>query len=108
MQSSRKPGIGVDRLKQIGTYLAAREPRIERLPGWWRMGGRLMALDRTSADHLRQAYKAAGGQIRIEDRSPLGYDMDANLFAFVGDILNGKSEPRYRQLQLAEMTRGAF
>lgn len=107
MQASRKPGIGLDRMRQIGVDLARQKPIVERLPSWWRIGKTLVALDKTSRQVLRESYLAAGGVETRPDRSPLGYDMEAKLTSLIGDPCQVDAA-QIRQIERRELEHGTF
>lgn len=84
---SRRPGLGRTRLEEIASYLASVQPRIEFVPHWWRVGTRMLPLDKTARDWFLRAYEASGGLVERRDHSPLALDLESRLVALWGDPL---------------------
>lgn len=108
VQMSRKPGIGLDQIRQIGAYLATEKPEWDRVPGWWRLGKSLMPLDKNARDALAEAFKAAGGVILHEEKSALLRHSEARMYALAGDALKPDCRVSYEQLHRRELERGTF
>lgn len=108
VQMSRKPGIGLDEIRRIGTYLASVKPEWERVPGWWRMGKSLYSLDHTARQSLATAFKAGGGTILREGISPLVAHSEARMYALVGELLRPECRVSVERVHRMELERGRF
>lgn len=84
VRMSRRPGIGLVQIRQIGLYLAQREPRLQELPVAWRIGSTYHPLDKSSRNALAEGYAAGGGSL-LKKSSDLAADLDSRLWAFVSD-----------------------
>jgi len=107
---SRKPGIGLDRIRQIGSWMGQQRPYWEELPGWWKMGTSYYPLDKSARVALRQSFEAAGGSVGPA-KSNLVFDAEARLTALCGDILKpGKFSRDVSLLRFnkRELDRGSF
>lgn len=98
VRMSRKPGIGLDAIGQIGAYFAGRVPRLEVIPGWWRMGRTFYSLDKSAREAFQSGYEAAGGVVTAKERSRLSQHSEARLWVLCGDLL--KASPHYSIDQL--------
>lgn len=108
VNASRKPGIGLTAIAATGAYVAAKAPRIEAVPSWWRMGKRLYPLCRTGRLRFGDAYEAAGGHLMRRDYSPLSLDREARSYAINCDPTLGKKQSiEIERLERAELERGA-
>jgi len=108
VQASRRPGIGLDALKQIGTWLAGAHPQLPSLPSYWRLGSSTVSLDRTSREALSTSYKGAGGVVEREDYSPLRLDLDARLYAIAGDPLRSAKMRKLIQIERSDISHGSI
>lgn len=108
VQMSRKPGIGVDAIRQIGAYCATVAPQWERVPGWWRMGKSLYSLDHTSREALGAAFKQKGGVILREGLSPLEGDLEARQYVLSGELWRGDlvNRVKVQRIERRELERG--
>lgn len=106
---SRRPGIGLDRIRQISRHIASRQPIIEAVPTWWRAFGRWLALDRTSREAFIEAYEGAGGLVKKKHPNPLRLDLDARIATILGDIGKDVSEPyKVELIERREAEHGSF
>lgn len=107
---SRRPGIGLDRIRQIGAWMGSQRAYWEQLPGWWKLGTSYYPLDKTARAALKQAFEAAGGTVGGV-KSNLVFHSEARLTALCGDILApGKNSrfPDYMRFERRELNRGSF
>lgn len=88
MLSSRRPAIGVERIKHVGLWLAHKYPHLEVFPSWWRWDNKLYPLDATMINHARGTYEGAGGTVLKPQQSALSADHTARHFAIHGNPLN--------------------
>lgn len=106
---SLRPGIGLDRIRQIGRHLGQQRAYWEQLPGWWKLGTSYYPLDKTARKVLKEAFEAAGGTVGAV-KSNLVFHSEARLTALCGDILRpGKdcSDVSYLRLEKRELERGS-
>lgn len=85
VQMSRRPGIGLDGFREIGAYLASKADRLAAVPRYWRLGGSLCPLDKSSRNALLEGYVDAGG-VAPEKKSDLLLDAQARCYALIGDL----------------------
>lgn len=82
---SRRPGIGLRRLKEIGSNLAETTPRIRAMPHWFGVGKRKYPLDQYARLKVSEAYKAKGGLIEDESTNPAALEHEARITLITGD-----------------------
>lgn len=87
VQMSRNPGIGLDRIEEIGAYCASQTLQVAQSPSWWRIGKSLYALDHNSTARWQKGFEGAGGTVLQKDRSPLSLHGEARFYALLGDPL---------------------
>lgn len=85
MQPSRRPGIGVPRAEEIARHIAKAQPSIPRFPNWWKIGSQTLPLDKTLREKCVAAYLGAGGIIEEKQRSQITLDLQARVYAVMGD-----------------------
>ena len=85
VQMSRRPGLGLPKIREMGRYLCSVTPEIEHTPYWFRYGKRLLPLDESGRRSFEEAYTASGGLVENCTRSPLALDMESRLLAITGD-----------------------
>lgn len=104
-----RPGIGLDRIRQIGTWLGSQRAYWEALPGWWKLGTSYYPLDKTARKVLKASFEAAGGTVGAV-KSNLVFHSEARLTALCGDILAPGKHSRdvsYLRFNKRELERGS-
>lgn len=106
---SRKPGLGLEQMRQIGSYLAGVKPNLESIPGWWRMGKSLYSLDQSSRAAFVDGFEGAGGFILAKSKSPLVAHSEA-LVAINGDLRGKRYDEglALERIHRKEVERGRF
>lgn len=89
---SRRPGLGLRRLGQIGRELAQREKHIEKFPSWLMVGKRHYPMDRNAYNAFLESYLNAGGSVEARSRDPLAADFEAAIMARLGSPFGGTGE----------------
>jgi len=79
---SRMPGIGVEGIRQVASYLATNTKEIEHVPWLFQVGNRYMPLDNTMREHFEDAYLIAGGAIALEEMSPMQLHLKSQLVLY--------------------------
>jgi len=106
---SGRPGIGLRRVREIGTHLGVNYPNMPSLPSWWRLGGRLFPLDQTARTALMDSYHDAGG-VFLHYPNQLRNDIETRLYAIRGDSVKGDqlNSIGWERLEREEISHGAL
>ena len=106
---SRRPGIGLRRIKEIGSYLATVQPEIDYVPSWLRYGSRIYPLDRSAYDNFTSGYTANGGVVLRTEKTPASYELEASIISIVGDPFSDNlAEFRMIKMDRKEFDNGSF
>lgn len=108
VQMSRRPGIGLDELEQIGRYLQTVKPEWDTVPGWWRVGGAYFPLDRIARARLIAAFEGAGGVIKHKNAERLALHGQARIYALAGDVLRPGAAIDLERAHRLELERTVF
>jgi len=79
---SRRPGLGLGRLAQLGADLAAQQDWMQRFPSYMMVGKRYYPLDRNGYRVFRESYEKHGGEV-LEKRNVVGADLRAAITAIL-------------------------
>lgn len=108
MQASRKPGIGLQPLKDIGAWMAGKYKTLPALPTVWRLKETYVALDRSSRSALAAGFDQAGGQISLPPVSRLRHDIDARIAVLAGDPRGDNFRPQIKFQDWKDVAHGTF
>lgn len=88
LRMSRRPGIGLQRIAELGSELAERVPKIDQFPGVVRVGRQLYPLHRRARDVMLQAYTDGGGRVVLPPAHGDRIDMEAYIVLKSGGWMN--------------------
>lgn len=78
---SRRPGLGLQRFKQLGCELAVQQSEIHQFPSYFQVGKRYYPMDRNGYRVFLQSYLDNGGRVIKAARHPLAADLEAAIVA---------------------------
>jgi len=108
MNCSRRPGLGLQPLKDVGHWLAKKHPTLPVLPTVWRLKDTYIPLDRSSRLALAAGYDAAGGRLLSAGPHPLRSDLEARYPELVGDPRVKNFRPELRFQDWKDQAHGTF
>jgi len=107
VRMSRRPGLGLAALEEVGASLGREYREVEQLPTWLRVGARWYPLDRRARLSVASGFARAGGLVGVSTRSPLGLDLQAHLIDKWGAHLGPDLEVgRLKKIRIRELERG--
>jgi len=105
---SRRPGIGLEKISDIGVQMASAVPEVPKTPIVMRIGKHLYPLHNRCREVLEQSYLSAGGRIITPPRSKLSMETESiivlNAAVFVDN--RRKADRAFQRLIITEKERG--
>jgi hypothetical protein len=85
VRMSRRPGLGLERLREIAACLVPVTPELPRTPFWVRFGRKKYPLDLRGREVFLDEYTKCGGTVLAPVLSPMLMDYEAELVTLMGD-----------------------
>jgi len=85
VNQSRKPGLGLRRLQEIGASLAEQKSKINHMPYWFKHGKRMYPLDQYARAKVTDAYLSEGGLIEDLGPNPAALELESRISLITGD-----------------------